>query len=640
MQKNNIFIFNQLAIRSALAKTLSCCLAFFLAIALRTEHPFWALISAFVIPYANIGSTLTTAFKRIFATILGVGLGMVIIILFATYKLVFIIVVFLTVTILMNFHYKYNSYIFLMSSITFVLLVVTVFIAPDKIITTAFFRCLEITIGVLSDSLVTILLFPNLVSKKIRGMEKEIIPEFFNLAIKGFKKDKDFLLGKNNLLEKINNIIKARTDAKIENILPWQRNNHSFDVELEFSIVIKLIENYYSSNYKAINLTTILKDAEQTCLALNNNEITLTMYNEKILSLAEEITERKVKVIIKALFISTEIDSSFCQPITPTPVSKYLELVNFRQGIKAALSVLCLPFIWIAFNLPGLGQVGISAVILMKMDENNAKETAWKRTLGCITGVVIGLFLVGLGITNFALYISVFAIITFIIALLFYSDNQKSYIYLQVFVAMAVTIVTNEEPVMTMSSGLQRASGVILGVISASVINYLLWPISANKFFRMKLAEVQQNLLMIIRNIEKEPDYLNINQLHQFHQELVKLRNTKVINAQFNDRIKEPLYQSLQLVFNNLYVIQTNRELLSKEQKEILPTLLKKLELLLVEINFTKDSIITFPASYKALFSEFPDNIELLSRTLVCINNSEMQQTTSSADIMLRGMGF
>jgi hypothetical protein len=205
---------------------------------------------------------------------------------------------------------------------------------------------------------------------------------------------------------------------------------------------------------------------------------------------------------------------------------------------------------------------------------------------------------------------------------------------------MAVTIVTNEEPVMTMSSGLQRASGVILGVISASVINYLLWPISANKFFRMKLAEVQQSLLMIIRNIEKEPDYLNINQLHQFHQELVKLRNTKVINAQFNDRIKEPLYQSLQLVFNNLYVIQTNRELLSKEQKEILPTLLKKLELLLVEINFTKDSIITFPASYKALFSEFPDNIELLSRTLVCINNSEMQQTTSSADIMLRGMGF
>ena len=75
----------QLAIRAAAAVIL----AVFFAIFLQAQEPFWAGISAFIVTQATLGSTIDISFTRIMGTIIGSGIGLLLVIIFITQPPIF-----------------------------------------------------------------------------------------------------------------------------------------------------------------------------------------------------------------------------------------------------------------------------------------------------------------------------------------------------------------------------------------------------------------------------------------------------------------------------------------------------------------------------------------------------------------------
>jgi uncharacterized membrane protein YccC len=139
----------------ALEAALSVTLAIIAALAMHSDNPWWAGLSAFMVSRASPAVTLSRGLMRIVGSIVGAALGVIILRLFVFQPLPFCLCLFLVAFIgSFGFAISRFSYAWLMGSVTANLVMLIAFTQPHIAFTIAVDRAADVLIGTLASLLV------------------------------------------------------------------------------------------------------------------------------------------------------------------------------------------------------------------------------------------------------------------------------------------------------------------------------------------------------------------------------------------------------------------------------------------------------------------------------------------------------
>lgn len=151
-----------------------------------------------------------------------------------------------------------------------------------------------------------------------------------------------------------------------------------------------------------------------------------------------------------------------------------LNVVALKHALKSVIATELAIVVWLFSDWPG-GIQGIisSLVVSAKTDLVVMRSTAWERLLGCLLGGGIGLFC--LHFVAFDLVILLTLVFSFglLFCYLMYASPRHMYIGLQANVAFALTLVQAGGPTQNIAPGLERLSGIFLGVIVGLLVHHL-----------------------------------------------------------------------------------------------------------------------------------------------------------------------
>jgi len=161
--------------KDAFRRAAACTLAVSLAIFLRLENPYWAAISAFLVMQADTGSSLKKCFERVCATICGSLLALLMVMLLGNHAVILLVNIFIIVSIAMSYSLRNTSYIAMLSAITFLIIIFNIYTNPNDLISTVFFRCSEVSVGIISETIIALYIFPVNALDKIKNIELKAI---------------------------------------------------------------------------------------------------------------------------------------------------------------------------------------------------------------------------------------------------------------------------------------------------------------------------------------------------------------------------------------------------------------------------------------------------------------------------------
>ncbi|WP_299490039.1 FUSC family protein [uncultured Shewanella sp.] len=146
--------------RLAFQASAAVIVAIFLAVLLQTQEPYWAGISAFISTQPTVGNTLSKSLERAIGTILGAAAALLIISLFITSPPLFSVAIFFLafIGIYLTFAIEEKTYTWLFFYVTGLMILLASLNnpTPENFINTAFFRSLEIIIGVFSSCIISL----------------------------------------------------------------------------------------------------------------------------------------------------------------------------------------------------------------------------------------------------------------------------------------------------------------------------------------------------------------------------------------------------------------------------------------------------------------------------------------------------
>lgn len=148
----------------------------------------------------------------------------------------------------------------------------------------------------------------------------------------------------------------------------------------------------------------------------------------------------------------------------------------YLHSLKAASSITLSVAAWLFFGWPG-GLQGIisSFIILIETEFDMATAKALRRLLGCILGGGIGIFC--LHFLAFNIYDLITLIFGFGFIFSYFSTPtfEHNYLALQANVAFSIALIQAGGPTLSIAPSLERLSGIILGILSAFIINLVFY---------------------------------------------------------------------------------------------------------------------------------------------------------------------
>ena len=139
----------------ALEAALSVTLAILAALAMHSDNPWWAGLSAFMVTRASLAVALSRGLMRIVGSVVGAAIGVIVLGLFVYHPLPFCLCLFLVTFIgVFGFAISRFSYAWLMGSVTANLVVLMAFTQPQSAFTIAVDRAADVVIGTMASLLV------------------------------------------------------------------------------------------------------------------------------------------------------------------------------------------------------------------------------------------------------------------------------------------------------------------------------------------------------------------------------------------------------------------------------------------------------------------------------------------------------
>ncbi|HEY2874605.1 MAG TPA: FUSC family protein [Reyranella sp.] len=152
------------------------------------------------------------------------------------------------------------------------------------------------------------------------------------------------------------------------------------------------------------------------------------------------------------------------------------------QGLRAALAVVILLFVWIQLELPELDQMAITVAVVMAapgagVDGRHAvAERALHRFLGCLIGGMAALGCLALSIDAFVPWLLIIAVAMWICMHLQTSRHGVGYLGTQAAVVFIVTLAQGAGPPSSLLPGIDRFVGITGGLLVLMVVSVALWP--------------------------------------------------------------------------------------------------------------------------------------------------------------------
>jgi len=149
---------------------LAAVLAFYIALLISLPNPYWAFATVYLVSHPLSGATRSKAVYRAMGTVIGAGMALVLVPMFASSPVLMVLAIGLWSTLslyLALLDNKPSTYTFLLASYTTPLVAVPAIMAPGTIFDIAVARSEEILLGIVCASVVSTVLFPSRVSPVI-----------------------------------------------------------------------------------------------------------------------------------------------------------------------------------------------------------------------------------------------------------------------------------------------------------------------------------------------------------------------------------------------------------------------------------------------------------------------------------------
>ena len=624
------------SLKTATATILAC----FIALFLQTDQPYWAGVSAFVVMQRTVGATIYKSLLRIAGTISGAILGLILASLLVEHHLIFALIVTLIAFcgIYLTTVFRRHVYAWLFLYLTALLVLVGGLDnpTPETFVHLAFYRSFEIAIGILAGLLISNIMFVQYANKQVSGALDEgfsalekLCGIFFNqLESPQNKSNRDVfdrqarvlmdkLFSLDDLLDfagqesrhfsrpldEQKNALSVRRMAEI--ILYCHRENVLQLSELSISderkgtmraindclkIILRLNQKKSSAEHPSdllkeefLRLDDLIKTFEGNSSGDSQDRFHYIQIVQCFRLLADELLFCCTPVSLPQ--VETKLDHTKFRAVFS---GFYFDIYNFRFALSGAVAVLTVPFVWLYLDFPGYSQIVISIVACITLTIGSTSFKGYLRFTGSLVGAVVTFLILGMNIDNLLIMLFVLFVVAFTSGLVFFGEPKVSYFGIQFFLVVIVGLFGDLSPVQSLGPPFERFLGIILGVISLLLFQWLFAPAQPNAYLLHLVHQANHatrevcdwvfgnsdaefahldhwqnrrlffNLVTSIRDFEKFDD--------EGSGELLKIRNDVVANYR---HLLHSLYAYILFQSKNSGMKSTERDLLSPIVKNI-----------------------------------------------------------------------
>jgi len=548
------------SIKAASSATISITIC----ILLNLDEALFAGITAMIMLQPNVGATITKGLFRTIGTLCGAAIATFIFLYVFQTPLLFTVATFLFMGVVF---YKKNtseySYAWYVSGITFVLIASAGIIEPTStnVIDTAYFRTVNVLIGIIVSLLISRYIFPEYAKKehqvKFANYKKNFyafLSEFSNFYISG-KYTNGFTSQRyEELVNAINSIQSimdnaAKEDKNISKYIPLLNNMQQSLTELyDFGSNLEKIKSASMQKKYASAIKKIIVDLGKmetnidsksnlnyriSCSEIENTFKLIESKADKIVksginksySISESLLFYEFIMILKNVYFMYKSYSDLTTGITilrktEKPKNKIKDvnylIINFlikeiklhtpslKFAIKGALSIIIVIWGWKLLGNPssnnGEIEISISVLTIIQPDFLASNLRALQRISGCLIGMAVGVLVLSLGIDSFYSMMIAYFIVMFISGYIITGGTNISYIGLQIAIAYMVATLMTNTPQFNIEPVLFRFLGIFFAIITVWIINSLFWNDNLSTTLKKNMCNIWNKLFPIKDN--------------------------------------------------------------------------------------------------------------------------------------------
>ncbi len=624
------------------AKTaFACILSLTLTMALRIDHPQWAGLSALIITLPNVSAEMWKGWQRMCGACIGSLLGIFYAGLVCQSGTAFTILSFFLLTAGL---YRANSDkktgyfwiygIFHVYIICVMIIMSTGYGTGDTPLGTspehtAFYRGAAVSLGVIVGVCVNLLIWPDFafddavtesvkISNQLGNFLKEVLNQYLENSA-----DLDILESQRQELRKSFSKYQglysaSNIDQKIffeeKLILSGSQLDRIAARLYELTFLMKNFSHDFRCQECFRDELTHLPELLKRILIDKNQEEVKTEINAVFLRLDEHrgrnskqqlmysvndiIFFRSILAHLRELFrVLTDDQPELhgghtsdhnCVSIKVFSHTFKIDIPILKFAVKSASILLAIFWLWMWLEIPGGGfTMSVSVLAVFQMSPIFTGRKALLRFSGCLCGAAMGLFVMQLGIESWLLMCLISFVVLFFCAYIHCCRPGVSYLGLQAGIAYMVCCLNSNSPQTTTDSGVERLTGIFLGLVVIWIVNTILLPEDYVERLRSNISNMKKQLCERLKILTKrlhdhnnwerllpintETDIKLLNELEshyeiagnkslQLKNELSTLKRislmlteiNKLLNTPSTDNINIPAYEHILRVANEI----------------------------------------------------------------------------------------
>ncbi|MEM9242938.1 MAG: FUSC family protein [Pseudomonadota bacterium] len=561
------FSWNTPATINALRAALACVFAVFLALWLQAEQPFWSAISSLIVMQPFVGNAIDKALHRFIGTVIGASLGLLLASLFIQQHLMMYLAIFFVafIGIYIGSIAKKHSYSWLLGYGTALIITFQGLAnpTPDNFIHIAFFRAFEVSIGIFAGVIVNYTVFPQramtLLKQDIVSLTQSLDQLFQDFC--QYIQDSDSPRAKqafaSNIMPFRENLQRLQSLLQIgeyEHFRDPQTPSVSYDRWLKLlnhiSTMMLVWYRHHDSDHKVANYLANVGDIWPSCLnqaqrclhclqaqlarsqdlsvvqdEIDQFEQLWRTLEQSIAELGidnadtcypieevEQVFQQLVGIRVAVFEIASFIRPDKSSRVKHHPRRKiswqqrlhYYDWYYVKHAFLGACALLCLPLVWLFFNLPGFAQIAVSIIATIGIDIESTSSKGVLRIIGCFFGLIITVLFLGLNIQNiFILLLLLYIVGSVFLYFYFANSTTIGYFGLQATIVFSVGFISQVLPVPSISPAVERMVAITLGISSIILFQHVLWHFSGKIRANHHLRQLKCALHPLIDTIER-----------------------------------------------------------------------------------------------------------------------------------------
>lgn len=504
----------KLAFKAALAALIAILLAMWL----QTDHYYWAGITAIVVTRPNIGETFLKGLNRLGGTLAGGLLAVAIMSLWGSDRLTMILVIFSLSagTIWVSAHRGRDNYGSVMTGFTAVVTVLGFLTQPEAIYAGAYYRVMEIGLGIVVAFFVNGLLFPVSSAPSLRsGLQHALIRirKMMGVAVWGYLGNRAEPPRLESGVKELGKILAACGDALFhtrleQSLAPAQRQDYAMLLSYAAGCREALVEvarlpaiggSAYPRLYRG-EIAQVMRTfagmlgalsarlgaaktpaADQEPMEAFHRAVTaLRERYEQVRRTPQQQQQPLVAILAfnQFLGICTRLAETLAAEVGPAPKAVREALVDRtirRQALAGGIAMVVVPGLWMWYDLPSITEIAVSALIVLQVDDVETFRKGVLRIVGCILGGTVGLVLLGASpMGAFPVWIVCFFVFTFFFCYINFGDVRCSYIGLQGALALIMSLVQGNGPGLSLQPPVMRLAAITVAIVVMNMVISLL----------------------------------------------------------------------------------------------------------------------------------------------------------------------